>query len=333
MKNYHFLLTMFLLASCAQVPAIAATQTLDTIPPSPMNQNISPIETALTSANFDISGRILVYTPDAVYLANSDGSSPALIHTIESPLPMMSLSPDGTKFAYFSGNSLYVKNIITGQVSTLNQEAISSIGGQLKWSPDSKKIALACSTTNELTTSICLVDLSGNIESLIKEEDIADKESRLGYFLELQDWSRDGSKLVFTHYTPSEKGQKQHFSIYSYDIVSKTTQLILDSKKQEVILQIRGASISPDNNTLLISGIDENSLFQIFVLNIDTGDLSQFHPILNASLTNPVWSGDSCCFYVHVEQDNLPEHTAIANLTGNIMRAVNIQGFVIQWVR
>ncbi len=335
MKNYYFLLIVFLLASCTQVSVTPVTPTLDTNYPLPMAQNIVTVDTTPIFSGFDMSGRILVYTPEVIYLANSDGTSPALIHTIESPLPMMSLSPDGTKFAYFSGNFLYVKDMITGTVSTLNREMMGSIGGQLRWSPDSNKIALTCSTPSEPTTSLCLIDENGNIEFLIKKENIADEKVSPEYFIELQDWSRDGSKLVFIYYAPSEKGQKQDFSIYYYDMVSKTTQLILDGKKQNMIFQIRGVNISPDNKILLISGIGENSLSQIFVLNMDAPKVVQLQlqQLSNVSYTNPVWSSDNCCYYIHVEQDDLYQHTVIADLTGNIMLTLDIQGTVLQWVK
>jgi hypothetical protein len=328
MKIYCFLL-LILLPSCTQVPI---APTLDINYPLPTAQNIATVDTHPLLSDLNINGRILVYTPKGVYLANADGTSPALIHTIESPLPMMSLSPDGTKFAYFSDNSLYVKDIITGIVSTWNREMMGSIGGQLRWSPDSKKIALACSTPNVPTTSLCLVDESGNIEYLIKEENIADKTVSPEYFIEIQDWSRDGSKLVFLYYSPSEKGQKQDFSIYYYDVVSKITQLILDGKKQNMIFQIKGVNISPDNKTLLISSIGENSLPQIFVLDISVVPL-QLQQLPNASYTNPVWSSDNCCYYIHVEQDGFYQHTLLADLTGNVILNLDIQGTILQWVK
>jgi len=329
--NCFLLLIMFLLMSCTQAPI---APTLDINHPLPTAQNIATADTSSLS-NFNINGRILVYTPKGVYLANADGTSPFLIHAIESPLPMMSLSPDGMKFAYFSDNSLYVKDIITGTVSIWNREMMGSIGGQLRWSPESKKIALTCSTPNVPTASLCLIDESGSIEYLIKEENIADEIVSPEYFIELQDWSRDGSKLIFLYYSPSEKGQKQDFSIYYYDIVSKITQLILYGKKQNMIFQIRGVNISPDNKTLLISSIGENSLSQIFALNMDTLSLVPLllQELPNASYTNPVWSNDNCCYYIHVEQDGFYQHTLIADLTGNVILNLDIQGTVLQWVK
>jgi len=334
MKRFSLLFLALLLVSCG-VPTIGITQTSDINHPTPIStkQDVSPIDTATTSSS--ISGKTLIYTPESIYLANADGSSPVLIHTLESPLSMMSLSPDGTKFAYFSGNFLYVKDLIVSKTRTINQDVIGSMGGQLRWSPDGRKIALACSTPSEPTTSLCLIDESGNIEFLVKAQDIASKEAHLGYFIEMQDWSRDGSKLVFTYYTPSEKGQKQDFSVYYYDVFSKATHLILDGKKQKVIFQIREMSVSPDNKNLLISGIGENSLFQIFILNFNTSEIGQIQlrQAPNASLTTPVWGNENCCYYIHVEQDDFSQYTVIADLTGNVRQLVDIQGSVIQWIK
>jgi|GEM_PF-3477070 len=324
------LLWAFLLTACTQATVPLASGVNPTLPTLP---NTIATGTPLTAHNFNINGRILIYKSESLYVANADGTSPVLIHTIESPLSMVSLSPDGTKFAYFSGNSLYVKDITTGRVSMWNREMIGSIGGELRWSPDGKKIALACSTL-EVTDSLCLIGESGHIEYLVREENIADGKRRHEYFIQLQDWSRDGTKLIFSYYSPSEKGQKQDFSIYSYDMTSRLTQRVLDGKAQSMIFQFRGASISPDNKNLLISGVGENSLFRVFVLSMETLRLAPLSlpQLPHTSYTNPVWSSDSCCYYVHAEQGDADEHTLMASLTGDI-RVLDIQGVVLQWIK
>jgi hypothetical protein len=52
----------------------------------------------------------------------------------------------------------------------------------------------------------------------------------------------------------------------------------------------------------------------------------------HTSYTNPVWSSDSCCYYVHAEQGDADEHTLMASLTGDI-RVLDIQGVVLQWIK
>lgn len=335
MKSHSVLLIVFLLTSCAQVSVAPVPQALETNTPGPMMQTDATVEVTPILADIDLSGKILVYTPKAVQLANSDGTSPVLIHALESPLPMTALSPDGAEFAYFDGNFLYVKDVLTGRVSTWNREMMGSIGGQLRWSPNGAEMALACSTAGQPTTSLCRVDENGNIEYLVKKEDVAGTRISPDYFIEMQDWSRDGSKIIFLYYAPSEKGQKQDFSIYYYDTLSGTVQLVLDGNNQGIIYQIRQVNISPDNKTLLLSGISVDSLFKVYALNMETLSMTPLplKQLPDVSLVNPVWSSDSCCYYVRVEQDNIYQYTVIADLDGNILRTLDIQGAVLQWIQ
>ncbi len=335
MKNYYFLLVVVLLTSCSQVPVAPAIQISETNTPGPTMQTVVTAEITPIFSDIDLSGKILVHTPKSVQLSNSDGTSPVLIYTLESPLPMIALSPDGAEFAYFDGNFLYVKDVLTGRVSTWNREMMGSIGGQLRWSPDGAEIALACSTPDQPTTSLCLVDENGNIEYLVKKEDVSGTKISPDYFIEMQDWSRDGSKIIFLYYAPSEKGQKQDFSIYFYDTLSGITQLVLDGNNQDIIFQIRQVNISPDNKTLLLSGISGDSLFKVYVLNMENLSITplQLKQLPDASLVNSVWSSDSCCYYVRVEQDNIYQYTVIADLAGNILRTLDIQGTVLQWIK
>jgi len=193
------------------------------------------------------------------------------------------------------------------------------------------------STEPASSGSICLIDAdSGQIEILIREKDLGEVHPFYSiYFIELEDWSRDGSKIVFTYYTPSKKGQKQDFEIYLYDMSSKTTRKILDGKKQDVITQIGSAAISPDNKTLLISGVDASSSFQIFRVDLESNSLSQLTKSATYSFSVPVWGSDNSYFYVHVEQNTSPlkEGTAILNANGDILSFLDIKGAVIGWIK
>ncbi len=276
----------------------------------------------------------MVEEPDAIYLANWDGSSPVLIRTIDSPIPMLALSPDGTELAYFQGNYAYVQDVKTGGVKQLNQDIIGSLGGQLRWSPDGKKIALSCSTPDNPMSSICLIDTDNNsIEILIDQKFLG--EVRPFYFMELQDWSRDGSKIVFTYYTPPEKGQKEDFAVYLFDTSSKTIQKVLDSNKQDIITQLMGASISPDNQSLLITGMETNSSFQLFRLDLESRLLSELTRDTTYSHGAPVWGGDSSYFYVNLRQNAIPHEnsTAILNTDGDVVSSLDMQGTVIEWIK
>lgn len=231
-----------------------------------MARSVVPIDTPFQT--FDITGRIAFLKSSFIYIAKADGTSPVLIHTFESPVPMFSLSPDGKKLAYFHDNYLYVKDIASGVVNAWNDERMGSIGGKLLWSPDGEKIALACSTPEMPFNSICLVERNGKIEYVMTKENIEGEQMRPDYFVELQDWSRDGQTLVLLYYSPTGKGEKQDFKVYFYDLISGRLQLVFDSTEQKLIFQARDVSVSPDKDKLLISGLNHSFVYRIFVVKI-----------------------------------------------------------------
>jgi dipeptidyl aminopeptidase/acylaminoacyl peptidase len=335
MKKFILLLLAFSLTSCGAMLKNPSSTVVPITHNSPVASENVPLDVVPTKADLGLKGRVLIEKPDAIYLANWDGGSPVMIRTIVSPIPMMALSPDGTKLAYFQGNYAYVQDVKTGSVKQLNKDIIGSIGGQLRWSPDGKKIALSCSTPSDPISSICLIDTDNrNIEILIDQKSLGGV--RPLYFIELQDWSRDGSKIIFTYYTPSEKGQKEDFVVYLYDISSRAIQKILDGKAQNVVTQIRSVAISPDNQILLISGIDANFSLQLFRMNLQNGILNQLTKSTIYWFSAPIWGCDSSYFYADVVEPSASpykESTAILNANGDILSFLDLQGTVIEWIK
>lgn len=335
MKKIVLLFLAFFLASCGATSKNSVSTIVPVTRVSPTVLDNTPFNDTPAKAKAGLNGRILIGKPDSINLANWDGSFPIVLRAIDSPIPMMALSPDGTNLAYFQGNYAYVQNIKTGNVRQLNQDIIGSIGGQMRWSPDGKKIVLSCSIPSHPISSICLIDTdNNNIEILIDQESL--REVRPFYFIELQDWSRDGSIIVFTYYTPSEKGQKQDFEIYLYGMLSGTIQKVLDGKKQDAITQIRSAAISPNNKTLLISGMDASSSLQLFRIELQSGILDQLTKSTIYWFSSPVWGGDSSYFYADAVEFNVSpykESVALLTANGDILSFLNIQGTVIEWIK
>lgn len=306
-------------------------------PTTPMgaHPSITAAPTVIVSTPFQTfdTGRIAFLRSSFVYLAKADGTSPALIHAFEIPVPMFSLSPDGKKIAYFHDNYLYVKDIPSGVVNTWNAEKMGSIGGKLLWSPNGEKIAFACSTPEMPFNSICLVERNGKVEYVMTKENIEGEQIRPDYFVELQDWSRDGQTLVLLYYSPTGKGEKQDFRVYFYDLVSASLQLVFDSTKQRTVFQVRDVRVSPDKDKLLISGLNNNFLYRVFVVKIEDNEIIplELDGWPNASYTDPVWSDEACCYYVHVQQAN-SQRTLLVDLSGKVLLSLEIEGIVFQFI-
>lgn len=324
---------MWSVTSCT--PKSSAVPTL-----IPLSTNTPIKTTPIKNTECQISGHIWVSTFDKVQtiqLATIRGSEIKLGRTIDipdTPVSMISLSPTGTKFIYLHNNDIYLQNLETGHLSQINHEMVASIGGEIRWSPNEEKIVLSCSTPRYPKSSICLADLdSGNIETLVTLVEIG--KSTPDSYLTLDDWSRDGSFIVFTNFTPSEKGQKQEFEIYTYNWHTQTTQQIFDGNTQNLITQIRGVTISPNNNKLLITESDTQSLFQIYQLDINGENFKQLTEIENMSISSPLWAGDSSCFYAFLHQNNtiLEKSSAIFNANGDLISYIDFTGTIKGWIK
>src|SRR5215212_1240972 len=325
------------LVSCTIKPASSAAV------PTPIYQEIvqstamsSPIPQETEPAtevpiNVAANNKILIVDQLNYYMADSDGSGKALFHSGEtSRIEMASLSPSATKFAYFMNNSLYVQDLLTQDTVTVNKEIIGSMGGQIRWSPEETKLAMTCANAQQPSLAVCLIDVqNGQIEILVNEKNT--DEFCAANNIELFDWSKDGSKIIYECYIIPEHRQKQNFSVYSYDVASKTTKQIFDGTSQDLIWEIHSASISPNNVLLLINGAKEDYIQCIFLLNLADGSISQVTNETIYSSSALLWRSDNT-FYTHEQNVQPPyeESNFIMSTDGGVVTSVEIAGTVIK---
>jgi Tol biopolymer transport system component len=246
---------------------------------------------------------------------------------------MASLSPSTTKFAYFTNNFVYIQDIVTKETVTVNKEIIGSIGGQIRWSPDETKLAMTCSIEKQPSSAVCLLDIKNSqIEVLLNEKN-TDKFCSSSSFnwIQFLDWSNDGTKMIYECFIVPEKGQKQDFKIYGYDLVSKNITQILDSASQDLIWQLHSASISPNTNSLLINGAGQKPIVQIFLLDRSSGALKQITTASDYHSSALVWR-DNQTFYAHKQFDQPPydESNFIMNVNGENVFALEIEGAIVK---
>ena len=287
-----------------------------------------------TEASIDIpsDSALLVADQRKYYLTQPDGGKKTLLYSEESsPLEMASLSPSATRFAYFINNFVYIQEVTTKKTVTLNKEIIGSIGGPLRWSPDETKLAMTCANAQQPSFAVCLLDTqSGQIDVLINEKN-TDQFCASSY-IELLDWSKDGSAIFYDCFMFPAYRQKQTLSIYVYEVASKTTKQIFDSTSQDLIWEIHSASISPNNTLLLINGAKQDHVQQIFLLDLSDGSVRQVTKEMSHSSSASVWRSDNNTFYVHTQNHQSPyeESNFIMNTDGEIINTVEIEGTIIK---
>lgn len=331
-KSILLVFLLSFLVACAPettVPILTRTaRPTEFIPTGLMRNTAVPTRVDIPEMN----EKVLVVSQGNYFIANPDGSAPVLLYSAEmEPLTMASLSSDKTKFAYFKNNFLYVLDIARQATIALNQDIIGSIGGNLRWSPDGKKLAMTCSNSQHPSNSICQIDAqSGQIEFLLKQSD-TDQFCSVNY-MEFLDWSNDGTTMVYTCFIVPEKGQKQTFAIYLYDIASKTSSRIFDSSLQDSIWYLHSASLSPNNEYLLVSGADQTPIDQVFLLDLTTNNMRQLTSGSEYHSDAFAWRSDGDSFYLHKAMTQSPytESNFVMDTNGEVLFPVEVDGAIIE---
>ena len=337
MKNLYYIISGVLLITTIVVVGSLIKSNSDSLPSIPAEQattnsrlqESAPVITAPISLNDKT--KLLINEQRNYYTVKLDGTDKTLVYSGEnSPLAMASLSPTETKFAYFRDNSIYIQDLQTRDTITVNKEIIGSIGGQIRWSPDETTLALTCSTEQQPSSGVCLVNIqNGDITFLVNKTNTDNFCST--NLIELMDWSEDGSKIIYNCFIVPEKRHKQDFAIYVYDINTSTSTRVLDGASQNLIWQIHSASISPNNGLLLLNGADESPITQIFLLNLSNNMLKQLTQGIDYHSSALLWV-DNQTFFAHRDLAHEPylEANFIMDINGENKFDLEIQGAIVK---
>jgi Tol biopolymer transport system component len=320
------LLTLTLVSCATRLPLNESHKSTPTQNPTSTTRPSTPSEGPNSTE------KILIMDQFNYYLINLDGSGRSLLYSGGDQIKMASLSPDATKFAYFMGNYVYIQDIKSGHTFTLNHEIIGSMGGQIRWSPDGTHLALECAYSQQQSPAICLIDThNGQIQVLVNEKNTDRMCSASGAFIMFQDWSQDGSTMVYTCFILQPNDQKQDFSIFLYDLASKTSKIVFDGTPQDGIWGMGSVSISPDKETLLVTGNHKDHIVNVFLLDISNITLKQLTNDTDYDSEALVWTADSQSFYLHktYRQIPWPESNFIMDIHGRILNSMKSAGRVL----
>ena len=245
---------------------------------------------------------------------------------------MASLSPDETQFAYFKDNFVYIQNVANQKTIALNKEILGSIGGNLRWSPDGKKLFMSCANAEQPSMAICAIDTSnGQVEVPINEKNTDTIcHTNLNSTINFQNISNDGTRIAYSCFISAEQGQRTPFAVYIYDIISKTSVKILDSQTQGVVWEFLSVLMSPNGNSLLINSGDQNHIINVYLMDLITGSIKQVQTILHILFQATAWEIDGRSFYIHRISANQPyaEENFLLDMNGAIIFPIEIQGMI-----
>jgi Tol biopolymer transport system component len=277
--------------------------------------------------------KFLVINQRDYYLSTLDGLDSTLLFSgTDSPIEMATLSPDKTQFAYFKDNFIYIQDIETQKATILNKEIIGSAGGNLRWSPDGKKLFMSCANAQQPDMAVCAIDISnGQIEVPINEkntDEICRTTRPIGILF--QDLSSDGTKIIYLCIIITAQGQRTPFAVYIYDILSKATKKLVDSQTLGDVWQFQNALISSDGNFLLLGGADQNYMINTYLLDLKTNDLNQLTHDAAYNFQVTTWGQDGKSFYIHRTSAAPPyiEENFLMDIEGKILSPIDLQGII-----
>jgi Tol biopolymer transport system component len=153
-----------------------------------------------------------------------------------------SLSPDQSRMAYFSGNDIWVFNLLTGTNPRLTLD--SSLDFAAVWSPDNTRIAFGSNRSGVFNLYQKNVSGAGGDELLL-----ATPEDKLP-----TDWSADGRFLLYRRLDP-----KTSFDIWALSITDRKPFPVVKTDHEE-----RDAQFSPDGRWIAYQS-NETGRFEIWL--------------------------------------------------------------------
>ncbi len=215
----------------------------------------------------------------------------------EFDLSSADLSPDGLRVAFNRRGFLYVYDLETGKLVSLNPEPILRANdADIEWSADGEQIGLACTPVREEAQEICAFDtVMGRLRVLTDSRGLGDKAlSSWG------SWSGDGQSIVFLRSFLEGGSGATADSLQILDVSSHRVTTVLAEGASGLIIQ-RHPALSPDGKTILFGAhpSDESEYSNsIYRVNADGTGLRRVAAVSGSNLSHPVWSPDGRSFYV-----------------------------------
>lgn len=166
--------------------------------------NLKLLNDSMLVNNYSFNNKILLskrdYYTDKVYIACHDGSNMTEITLGREYYSYFNLSPDANKVCFIADNPGYFLYIINtdGTDLTLISDYNYNSPNIAKFSPNSKLIAYYEPSFHQFSMKLFISNTSGTYKKLIKDS----INSRAGISI---DWSPNGDRLFFQHYSMNEQ--------------------------------------------------------------------------------------------------------------------------------
>lgn len=275
------------LCGCSQAEVIAPTSTI-----SPFQQ----IEPTLTL----VSPQTIVNKSEGfLYLVRGDNGALVLVDsTLNEVIPISlqttqyegaSLSPSGEKIAYWFDGVLFVFDIDSEETIKINSDKRGSFQyGQLVWIQDEAQIATDCVPKGGHPISeVCIYDLETGQLSILTNLTAYTKVFYSG--VGIGGWASETNQLAFSLEIAPEVSGYNMSIIFVIELDTLQIKPIFDEKSQSTYTQLGIPRISEDGTKIIVDAKVNEQNYEILLIDIQTGSVSQITHTSNGDTKNPFW--------------------------------------------
>ncbi|MBN1910382.1 MAG: PD40 domain-containing protein [Pirellulales bacterium] len=182
-----------------------------------------------TMPSWSPDGKMIAYSRQGVWIMNPDGTDRAMI---ERNGFAPEWAPKGKKIAYLYHGNVYVRDLDSGETTTLLDPPYKSNHFGMNWSPDGKWICFKGMRGDE-DYDLTLVHVEGQKKGFRKLLSYDSSKPDQTDFGKNYPWTKDGKQMLVSLLPPGEK----HMQLYLFDVEGKAKPKRLDWQRNDCLYQ------------------------------------------------------------------------------------------------
>ena len=255
------------------------------VDPGFISPTITPVETNTNIPGYSLGKIIYVTSDDStnIFLSSPDASDPRLILS-DIGIRSASLAPDAKQVAYIIDDTIYIKNILDGQVRQLSTQHISGFFTGMEWSPDSRWIGFDCIIEN--ISEICIVNVEDGLLKILTDSKSFGAQLFDGAMF--GSWNDDGSHIVYCLKVSGPQGGIPFTRFMLLSTIDNSSIQFMDDRSVPAITSYGCPKLSPFAPSILFVA-KQDGKYGIFSADIDGHNVIRItSPVIKYDIHEPI---------------------------------------------
>ncbi len=319
------------------VPLITPTQnaqiTVPSVEPTAIEQPVKALNE--TPQTIFPPGEFLIQqsNPLGMILSSTDGKLQQEV--LDFIPPRASISHDGRKLAYLSNGIIYIKDLVSQQMSQINDETSGNLGGSMAWSPDGTQLGYGCWSETTQHKELCLLNIfNGEKKEVTNFEKLGIQSFSSLDGVEIGNWSADSTEVVFITRVTTGDGAQAWGIIQIYRPNDGTIQTVIDERSVSTPKYLVFPSLSPDGDSILFKA-KSGDHYEIYRIKSDGSNLESLTANYSFNISNPIWDPAGRYFVASAPDQQNQENKDVPTIfssEGKLMYQPDVDGLAISWI-